>query len=138
MPDERNVLSAFMSKLISQCGGYDAACAILQARWGHPVSKGTLTKKKAGQLDWSVTDVIALQEAAGERPVFAWFNSMADEDDELPCLMTGAADLSAEAGEAVSAVIMARTSKERAKAVKELRDVITKSDQLIDTLEAKQ
>jgi len=137
MPDERNILSAFMSSLISRCGGYEAACAIIQARWGHPVSKGTLTKKKAGQLDWSVTDVIALQEAAGERPVFAWFNSMADEDDELPCLLTGAADLSEETGEAVSAVIKARTSKDRAKAVKELRDVITKSEQLVDTLEAK-
>ncbi|MCJ8139496.1 hypothetical protein [Falsirhodobacter halotolerans] len=138
MPDERMILSAFMSKLIAKVGGYEAACAVLEARWGHPVSKGTLTKKKAGQLDWSVTDVIALQEAAGERPVFAWLSSLDDDPEVLACHIVGAADLSKEYGEAMNAVLTAHTAAERARAIKELHDVRETADRLIDTLEARE
>ncbi|MCJ8139373.1 hypothetical protein [Falsirhodobacter halotolerans] len=136
MPDERKILTAFMSKLIAQCGGYDAAVAILEARWDHPVSKGTLSKKKSGILDWTVTDVIALQEAVGKRPVFDWLNSLDDDPEVLACHIAGAADLSREYGDAMSAVLSARTPDDKAKAIKELHDVRGAADRLIGTMEA--
>lgn len=134
--DERNIITPFMLKLIAKCGGFDAAAAILEARWGDPISKGTLSKKKAGQLAWSITDMLALMEATGDWSLLNWMNSLNAEPDALPCHITGAAHLAREHGEAISAVLTAHTPAERAKAIKELHDVRDHADRLIDTMEA--
>ncbi len=137
MPDERVTLNAHVMALIGKIGGYDAAVAVFEARWGKPYSKGTITAKKNGTLDWTVMDVMALEEAAGSDAITRWLASRHEEDVAADCVPTELATFARESGEAISAVINARTPAERAKAVKELNDVSASVDRLTDAFEAR-
>lgn len=136
MPDHRLIINAHMQGLIAKVGGYDAAIAYLEATNGRPYSKGTLSQKKNLTLDWTIMDMIALQELAGRSPVTEWLVSLAEESDAAGCVTTAAAELASESGEAIAAVLNARTPEQRAKAVEELHDVIGSSERLVDALEA--
>lgn len=136
MPDERVTLNAHVCALISKVGGVEAAAAVLEARWGRPYSKGTISQKKNGHLDWTVVDVIGLQEAAGMPSVTGWLVSLDEADDAVDCVTTAIADFARESGEAVAAVLSARTPEQRARAVKELNDVNLAADRITDALEA--
>lgn len=118
-----------MSALIDgtyQC--LDAAVETLDARWGRGGSKGTLSKKLSLALDWTVADVIALEDAAGRFPVTGFLarrlqtKSVSEENS-----IKHACNISKESGEAVAAILAAEQSARsecRADAVKELSEAI--------------
>lgn len=64
MADYRKIVTANMRALIDWFGCYDAVAETINARWGGGASKGTVSKKASGQLDFTVADVIALEDAA--------------------------------------------------------------------------
>ncbi|MBV7408186.1 hypothetical protein [Maritimibacter sp. DP1N21-5] len=139
--DPRAIVRLQMSALIEKLGGFDAACAVLEARWGHSVSKGTLSKKKAGDLDYTVSDLIALQSAAGEFPVTEFLirdmraqGGVAKSEDLLA--LSGV--ISKETGEAIAAVLGllgAETSDGRAATIKEIDEAISAMTRIRRALE---
>lgn len=71
---ERDMIKFLMAGLIARVGGVDAAAATIEARLGHGVSKGSITKRQAGQLDWSLLEIMALEDAVGDDCVNRWRN----------------------------------------------------------------
>lgn len=136
MTDQRLILNAHMNGLLAHLGGPVAVAALMEARLCRPYSAGTLSQKKNGHAEWTIMDMIVLQEAAGRAPVTDWLVSLDDDAEALPCRVTGVAHLAREHGEAINAVLTARTPEEVAKAIKELHDVRDQTDRLIDTMEA--
>lgn len=134
MTDPRLVLSAMMEALVAGTYGcLDAAAETIHARWGRGCSKGTLSKKGAGLLDWTVLDVMALEDGAGRYPVTRWLmRRAAAQAGEAPKtgsrdMVTLAAVISREAGEAVSAILSAELSasaSDRAQAETEIAEAI--------------
>lgn len=139
MSDPRLVLSALMEALVEGTYGcLDAAAETIHARWGRGASKGTLSKRGAGLLDWTVMDIIALEDGAGRYPVTRWMMRRVAEGDPGPALpdapgsegrdmVTLAAQVSRESGAAVSAILSAQLSAradDRAQAVAEISEAI--------------
>jgi len=130
MADPRLSLSASLSALIEGFFGcYDAAAETINARWGRGASKGTISKKVTGQLDWTVADVIALEDASGRFPVTRMLARRLESGSKPEsCLLQHAGSIAREAGEAVGALLAASQSADagdRAQAIKELHDVET-------------
>lgn len=136
---EAMILSSFMQSLITAVGGFDAAVAVIEARWGRGMSKGTLTKKLAGQLDWSVLDILALQQATGVESVTDWMVSLGPRAAVARTLASTAPDFAREAGEAQAALMAAMASPGnealRARAAKEVHDVLASGARVIEGLE---
>ena len=132
MADKRLIINAHIGGLIASVGGYDAVCAYFEASTGRPYSKGTLSQKKNGTLDWTIMDMIMLQEMAGRAPVTAWLASLADEPDAVPCRKVVTAQYAIESGELVSASLAEPTPENRAKVHKEIADVRHWVDQVED------
>ena len=63
MPDIRLISRANMKALVDWFGCYDAVAETINTRWGGGASKGTISKKTTGVLDWTVADVVALEAA---------------------------------------------------------------------------
>lgn len=129
---DRRTLTALMAALIDGTFGcLDAAAETINARWGHGASKGTLSKKLHEHLDWTVADVIALEDAAGRYPVtrmLARRLERAGAARAAASLLDHAGGISKEAGEAVAALLTAEQSADagdRAQAIKELQDVVS-------------
>jgi hypothetical protein len=114
LPDLHRQLRAAMAALIDGTYGcYDAAAATMAARWGGPVAPSTLSRKMTGSLDWTVADVVALEDAAGRYPVTTILarRLAADAGAAAPLsLVCQAGLISREAGEAVAAIIQADQS----------------------------
>lgn len=128
MADLRLSVSAALSALIARVFGcYDAAAETINARWGRGASKGTISKKVAGLLDWTVADVIALEDASGRYPVTKMLARRLERaNDPDSCIIQHASSIAREAGEAVGALLSAAQSADagdRAQAIKELHDV---------------
>lgn len=128
MADLRRSASAALSALIEGFFGcYDAAAETINARWGRGASKGTISKKAAGQLDWTIADVIALEDASGRYPVTRMLARRLERaKDPEGCIIEHASSIAREAGEAVSALLSAAQSADagdKAQALKELHDV---------------
>lgn len=132
MSDPRPIIHAHVCALIDKLGGVVAASAVLDARWGGSHSAGTLSKKRARQLDWTLPDILALQEAAGDWSLFNWLMGQVPPEARAVCLVTASADLAKESGEASHAVMMATIDPANwgARAVKEVRDVTGASQRL--------
>jgi hypothetical protein len=112
MPDLRLTVLAQMRALIQRFGCLDAAAATIQARTGGECSKGVLSRRMAGQLDWPVADVAALEDAMGLYPVTEMLARRMNGDARgagLP-LVAQAGIVAKEAGEAVSAALAAATA----------------------------
>lgn len=126
MSDLRRVTHAAMRSLIGWFGCLDAAAETINARWEAGASKGTLSKKAGGSLDWTVADVIALEDAAGQYPVTRLMaRRLAGAGGARPsgCLVAASASIARETGEAVAALLAASASagaEDQAAAVKEL------------------
>ncbi len=129
MADTRSVTARLVLALIQgRFGCLDAAAATINARWGRGACKGTMSKKARGEFDWTLADVIALEDASGAFPVTQYLAGRM-----APGAISGAASLSdhagcisREAGEAVCAVLRAAQSagaNDAAGAIKELIDV---------------
>lgn len=131
MSDPRPIIHAHVCALIDKLGGVVAASAVLDARWGGSHSAGTLSKKRARQLDWTLPDILALQEAAGDWSLFDWLMGQVPPEARAVCLVTAVADLSREVGEAQHAALSAVADPgKRPQAAKELQDVIEQAQRL--------
>lgn len=134
MPDFRKIVRANMKSLVDWFGCYDAVAETFNARWGvvggsAGASKGTISKKVSGNLDWTVADVIALEDAAGRYPVT---RMMARRLEHRPVseggsLLQDGSSIAKESGEAISAILAAEQSTcadECAQAIKEVDDAM--------------
>lgn len=129
------LISAMMRGLIADVGGYDAVVAYFTQRTGQPCHKGTLSQKKNGTLDWTLMDVIILQEFAQRTPVTDWLVSLDDDAQSTITREAAAARVAVESGELVAALIGATTPEGRARALKELGDVREAIEDAEDVLE---
>jgi hypothetical protein len=130
MPD-RLMIRAFMAGLVERAGGVDAAAALIGARLGAEVSKGSVSKRMAGHLDWPLVEIMALEDAVGDPCVRRWLARSLPEISEGQSLMQAAADLVREHGEAVSAVMEFASGRgSRAEARKELAEAVTAGSRL--------
>lgn len=130
MTDHRKTINAMMSGLITGTFGcLDAAAETINARFGGGASKGTLSKRLNGQLDWSVADVVALEDASGRYPVTKILARRLRNSAtiETGCLIENAGRISKESGEAVAAILAAEQSAnadECAAAIKEIDEAL--------------
>lgn len=141
MPDVRRILRANMRSLVDWFGCYDGVAETFNARWGGGASKGTISKKVTGTLDWTVADVIALEDAAGRFPVTRMLARRLENRPAAQggCLLQDGSSIAKESGEAISAILAAEQSSgadERAQAVKEIDDAIFALRQARARLEA--
>lgn len=98
------MIRALMAGLIRKAPGQEAAAALISAAVGHDVSKGTISKRQAGHLEWPLVEIMALEDAIGEAPVRRWLAQTLPEAPALD-LLAEVAVSSREHGEAMSAVI---------------------------------
>lgn len=136
---DRTVISTTVAALIQRIGCMDAVVEILGTRWGHSVSKGTISKKMSGDLDWTVADVVAIEDAVGDYPVTRLLmrRTTATEASSVP-LVAQAAIISKECGEALSAVLGAVSScqtQDQARAITEIDEAIAALKQARANLE---
>ncbi|MBT2130099.1 hypothetical protein [Aliiroseovarius lamellibrachiae] len=129
MPDFRKIVRANMKSLVDWFGCYDAVAETFNARWGGGASKGTVSKKVTGNLDWTVADVIALEDASGRYPVT---RMLARRLESRPAQVGGSllqdgSNIARESGEAISAILAAEQSScadEKAQAIKEIDEAM--------------
>ena len=130
MPDFRKIVRANMKSLVDWLGCYDAVAETFNARWGGGASKGTVSKKVSGNLDWTVADVIALEDAAGRYPVTRMLARRLESRQVLKggSLLMDGSSIAKESGEAIAAILAAEQSScadERAQAVKEIDEAVS-------------
>lgn len=141
MLDLRKISRANMKSIVDWFGCFDAVAETINARWGGGASKGTISKKVSGTLDWTLADVIALEDASGRFPVTRLMARrlgnrvvMADHG-----LMTQSGIIAKESGEAVLAILAAEQSSganEKAQAIKEIDEAMLALRQARSSLEA--
>jgi len=129
MADLRKITHASMRALVSSYGCFDAVAEVINARWGGGCSKGTISKKMSSVLDWTVAEVIALEDAAGRWPVTRVMARRLGGGAGQVCdsLVAQTGEIARECGEAVSAILSAEQSScadERAQAVVEINEAI--------------
>lgn len=141
MADPRSV-NAMMSALIDGTYGcFDAAAETIKARWGSKSCKGTISKKSAGHLDWTVADVIALEDGAGRFPVTRSMARRLNRSNVVGSehITHHVGSVAKESGEAVAAVLKVQHSADagdRAKAIQEVDEALTALRHLQDRLES--
>lgn len=129
MADPRQIINRMMAALIDSYGCLDAAVETINARFGGSVSKGTLSKRLAGQQGWTVAHVIALEDAAGYHPVTRMMARRLnpDPDTAAGCILADAGAISKETGEALAAILAASQSadsSDKAQAIVEVDEAI--------------
>ncbi|CAM3093121.1 hypothetical protein PANO111632_02755 [Paracoccus nototheniae] len=123
---EKAMIQAFMASLIDKVGGFDAAAAVIGARLGHDISKGSISKRQSGQLGWPLLEIMALEDAAGDRCVRRWLRRCDPEAEANDELMSLLAIASKESGEAFTALLkFAAGTGSLAEARKEVEDAIS-------------
>lgn len=134
---EAAMIRAFMAGLVDRAGGVDAAAAVIGARLGHEVSKGSISKRLAGQLDWPLIEIMALEDAVGDRCVRQWLARSLPDATRGHSMMAMVASIAREHGEAVSAVMeFAAGRGDIARARKEVEDALSALTRLAADLEA--
>lgn len=141
MPDFRKIARANMKSIVDWFGCYDAVAETINARWGGGASKGTVSKKAAGHLDWTIADVIALEDARGYFPVTRMMvRRMSDHATPADgCLIQDSSSIAKESGEALKALLDAQQSNsadEKAQAITEIDEAIFALRQARARLEA--
>ena len=145
MPDFRKIVRANMKSLVDWFGCYDAVAETFNARWGvvggaGGASKGTVSKKVNGLLDWTLFDVIALEDAAGRYPVTRMMTRRLEHRPvaEGGSLLMDGSSIAKESGEAISAILAAEQSTcadECAQAIKEVDEAMSALRQARSRLE---
>ncbi|QBR35733.1 hypothetical protein ETW23_05845 [Leisingera sp. NJS201] len=140
MPDFRKIVRANMKSLVDWFGCYDAVAETFNARWGGGASKGTVSKKVTGNLDWTVADVIALEDAAGRYPVTRMMARRLDRRPDVTggSLLQDGSSIAKESGEAIAAILAAEQSScadDRAAAIKEALEARSAIDRALARLE---
>ncbi len=129
MPDLRKISRANMKSIVDWFGCFDAVAESINARWGGGASKGTISKKVSGTLDWTLADVIALEDASGRFPVTRLMARRLEDRVAMAenSLMIQSGIIAKESGEAISAILAAEQSccaDERAQAIKEIDEAM--------------
>jgi len=129
MSDSSRTTRAAMAALVQSFGCFDAVAETISARWGGGCSKGTISKKIAGLLDWTLPDVIALEDAAGRFPVSRLLARRMSGDvvSSVGSLLSDGASIARETGEAVAAILSAQASAsaaDEAQAIVEIDEAI--------------
>jgi hypothetical protein len=129
MPDLRKISRANMMSIVDWFGCFDAVAETINARWGGVASKGTISKKTSGTLDWTLVDVIALEDARGDYPVTRMMVRRLKGRSELVdcCLVQQSGVIAKESGEAISAILAAEQSScadEKAQAIREIDEAM--------------
>jgi hypothetical protein len=129
MSDLRKISRAHMKSIVDWFGCFDAVAETINARWGGGASKGTISKKISGVLDWTLADVIALEDASGSFPVTRLLarrlegRVVAVGDN----LVVQSGLIARESGEAIAAILAAEQSSsadEGAQAIKEIDEAM--------------
>ncbi|AUQ89375.1 MULTISPECIES: hypothetical protein [Phaeobacter] len=112
MPDLRKITRANMKSLVDWFGCFDAVAETINARWGGGSSKGTVSKKVSGNLDWTVAEVVALEDAAGSYPVTRMMARRLENRPaaEAGSLLQDGSSIAKESGEAIAAILAAEQS----------------------------
>jgi hypothetical protein len=105
MTHDSNMIRAFMVRLVDQAGGVEPAAALISAATGKDVSKGSISKRMAGQLEWPLSEILALERALGNPCVSRWVAGGVPEIAEARNIMTVVAEAAREHGEAISAAM---------------------------------
>lgn len=129
VPDLRKISRANMKSIVDWFGCFDAVAETINARWGGGASKGTISKKVSGALDWTLADVIALEDASGRFPVTRLMARRLETRVLMTggCLMLQSGAIAKESGEAIAAILAAEQSSganERAQAIKEIDEAM--------------
>lgn len=145
MSDPRMIVRASMKSLVDSLGCYDAVAETINTRWGMVTgqggaSKGTVCKKVTSQLDWTVFDVIALQDACGRWPVTRMLARSLESRPFPTCdtLAAGSGVAAKECGEAIAATLAAEQSCEahdRAQAIVEIDEALAALRRLRATID---
>lgn len=126
----RETIRAVCAALVQRFGCLDAAAETINARMGSATTKGTLSRKIAGYLDFTVAEIVALEDAMGAWPVTRILarRSASGGAEMAGGTLVGQGGLIAkEAGEAVSAIVAADQSADagdRATAIVEIGEAI--------------
>jgi hypothetical protein len=136
----RPQIEAQMRALLSGHGCLDAAAEALHARWGINVGKGTLSRRAAGDLPWTILDVVGLEDALGRYPLTRMMARRMHV--AVRCnIIAAASDVAREAGEAVAALTTAAlgaSPAQRARAITEIDEAIAAMRMARTALEAGQ
>ncbi|MEM6891857.1 MAG: hypothetical protein AAF636_27630 [Pseudomonadota bacterium] len=129
MADILKICRASTRALVARYGCYDAVASLVSARFGVPASKGTISKKMAGHNEWTLPEIIALEDEAGEYPVTRALarRLKGQPENNEQCLLKHGASIAKEAGEAIAAVLSAQSaaqSGEVAEAIRELDELM--------------
>jgi hypothetical protein len=129
MADLLKLSRAHMKSIVGWFGCYDAVAATINARWGGGSSKGTVSKKASGILDWTVADVIALEDASEQFPITQMMVKRLEAQEVINdiCLMSLTGMIAKENGEAIAAILSAQQSSsadDRVRAMKEIDEAI--------------
>lgn len=122
-----------MRSILDWLGCYDAAAETINARWGGGANKSMISKKAKGNLDWTIADVIALEDASGRYPVTKMMARRLEDRNEEPGgdLLSDGSSIAKESGEAISWVIAAEQSNsadDLAQAIKEIDEAVESLD----------
>lgn len=129
MPDIRKIARAHMKAIVDHLGCFDAVAETINTRWGEGASKGTVSKKVSGSLDWTIADVVALEDASGRYPVTRTLARRLEAAGQVAdCnLVEHSGVIAKESGEAIAAILAAQQSScadQRADAVCEIEQAI--------------
>ncbi|MFD2175642.1 hypothetical protein [Rhodobacter lacus] len=132
MFDLRATLRMQVRALTERLGGVHGTAAAIEARWGDAVSPGTVSRKREGSLDFTVADVVAIEDALGVYPVTRMLARRMTETavsavTSAAELALQAGEIAREAGEAVAALVRASQSMKAhddAAALKEIDEAI--------------
>ena len=138
---ERIAINSMMGAIISgTCNGLESACSVIADKWGREPNKGLLSKKLNMNADWTIADLMALEDHAGRYPITRMLHrriGRKQTNTDNLSLLTGSA--AKEAGEALQAALAAIESEEAgntAEAIREADEAARAFDRLRDRLEA--
>jgi hypothetical protein len=135
MSDRQAIIRAFMANLIRKAGGVDAAAMLIAADLGSPVSKGSISKRQAGHLDWPLVEIMALEDALLDFSVREWFAQTTPKAHEDQTLMHSVGRMAVESGEAMAAAMdFASGRGSKALALKEAHDALVSAGNLVAQL----
>lgn len=126
---DRLRINAAARALINRLGCLDAAAETINASTGAITSKGVLSRRLSGHLDWTVIEVAALEDALGVYPVTRLLarRLKADQSSTSASLVAQSGAIAKETGEAINAILAADMSagaKDQAQAIIEIDEAI--------------
>ncbi|WP_312526751.1 hypothetical protein [Paracoccus sp. (in: a-proteobacteria)] len=125
---DTKIITSLMKNVLEAHGGLDAAAAYLSEKFGKEVHKGTLSKRQAGDLEWPLAHIWALEDAVECHSVSRYRNRILPEAGKGESMMSAAASLMEEAGEAFGAIAKFATGKgsidEARKETSDMRDAL--------------